>query len=50
MHGAEFKAQVMTECQQPGASVATVAMAHGLKLTSCANGWSVSGEPQAGPA
>jgi transposase len=30
VHGAEFKAQVLAECQQPGASVAAVALAHGL--------------------
>jgi transposase len=29
-HGAEFKAQVLAECRQPGASVAAVALAHGL--------------------
>ena len=26
----EFKAQVMGECEEPGASVATVAMSHGI--------------------
>lgn len=31
-HGAEFKAQVIAECQQPGASVAAVALAHGLNV------------------
>jgi transposase len=30
MRGAEFKAQVLAECQEPGASVAAVALAHGL--------------------
>lgn len=30
VHGAEFKAQVLAECQQPGASVAAIALAHGL--------------------
>jgi transposase len=29
-HSSEFKAQVLGECQQPGASVAAVAVAHGL--------------------
>ena len=29
-HSAEFKAQVLSECQQPGASVAAVAVARGL--------------------
>ena len=29
-HGAELKAQVLSECAQPGASVASVAMAHGI--------------------
>jgi len=28
--GAEVKAQVLTECEAPGASVAKVAMAHGI--------------------
>lgn len=32
VHGADFKTQVMAECQQPGASVAAVAMAHGLNV------------------
>ena len=30
VHGAEFKARVLAECQLPGASVAAVALAHGL--------------------
>jgi transposase len=30
VHSAEFKAQVLAECRQPGASVAAVAIAHGL--------------------
>ena len=29
-HSPEFKTQVLGECQQPGASVAAVAVAHGL--------------------
>lgn len=29
-HAAELKAQVLRECQEPGASVASVALAHGL--------------------
>ncbi len=29
-HGAELKARVVRECQEPGASVASVALAHGL--------------------
>src|SRR5262245_59981098 len=32
VHGAEFKAQVLVECQRPGASVAAVALAHGLNV------------------
>lgn len=32
MHGAEFKSQVLAECQEPGASVAAVALAHGLNV------------------
>jgi transposase len=29
-HGAELKARVLAECAQPGASVAQVAMSHGI--------------------
>ena len=32
VHGAEFKSQVLAECQQPGASVAAIALAHGLNV------------------
>jgi transposase len=32
VHGAEFKTRVLAECQQPGASVAAVALAHGLNV------------------
>ena len=32
VHGAEFKAQVLAECGQPGASVAAIALAHGLNV------------------
>ena len=32
VHGAEFKAQVLAECQQPGASVAAIALTHGLNV------------------
>ena len=32
MHGAEFEAQALAECQQPGASVAAIALAHGLSI------------------
>ncbi len=32
VHGAEFKTQVLAECQQPGVSVAAVALAHGLNV------------------
>jgi transposase len=32
VHGAEFKSQVLAECQRPGASVAAVALAHGLNV------------------
>ena len=32
LHSASFKAQVLAECQQPGASVAAVALAHGLNV------------------
>jgi len=30
VHSAEFKAQILAECRQPGASVSAVAIAHGL--------------------
>lgn len=30
VHSAEFKAQVIAQCREPGASVAAVAMAHGV--------------------
>jgi len=30
VHSAEFKARVLAECRQPGASVSAVAIAHGL--------------------
>lgn len=29
-HGAELKARILAECAQPGASVAQVAMSHGI--------------------
>lgn len=32
VYGAEFKTQVMADCEQPGASVAAVALAHGLNV------------------
>ena len=32
VHGAEFTTQVLAECQQPGASVAAIALAHGLNV------------------
>ncbi|MFY7866886.1 MAG: transposase [Roseateles sp.] len=32
VHGAEFKAQVLAECQDSGMSVAAVALAHGLNV------------------
>ena len=32
VHGAEFKAQVLAKCQEPGASVAAIALAHGLNV------------------
>jgi transposase len=30
VHSAEFKARVLSECRQPGASISAVAIAHGL--------------------
>jgi transposase len=32
VHGAQFKAGVLAECEQPGVSVAAVALAHGLNV------------------
>ena len=29
-HGADLKARILSECEHPGASVAAIAMAHGL--------------------
>jgi transposase len=31
-HAGEYKAAVITECQQPGVSVASVSLAHGLNV------------------
>ncbi|MEJ8852627.1 IS66-like element accessory protein TnpA [Variovorax rhizosphaerae] len=31
-HDPEFKAKIMAECEQPGASVAAVSLAHGLNV------------------
>jgi transposase len=32
VHGVEFKTAVLADCRQPGASVAAVALAHGLNV------------------
>lgn len=32
VHSAEFKAQVLAECEEPEASVAAIALAHGLNV------------------
>lgn len=32
VHDAEFKAQVLAQCESPGASVAAIALAHGLNV------------------
>ena len=37
-HSAELKAQILAECNQPGASVAKVAMAHGINAN-IVHGW-----------
>jgi transposase len=37
-HGAELKAQILAECAVPGASVAKVAMAHGINAN-IVHGW-----------
>jgi transposase len=37
-YGADFKAQVLAECDAPGASVAKVAMAHGINAN-VVHGW-----------
>ena len=37
-YGRDFKAQVMAECDVPGASVAKVAMSHGIN-TNVVHGW-----------
>ena len=36
--GVEFKAQIVAECEVPGASVAKVAMSHGIN-TNVVHGW-----------
>jgi transposase len=52
-HGTELKAQVLRECERPGASVAAIALAHGLnanlvhKWRRLARGASPAGEPPA---
>ena len=37
-YGVEFKAQVLAECEVPGASVAKVAMSHGINAN-VVHGW-----------
>ena len=37
-YGAELKAQILAECDRPGASVAKVAMAHGINAN-IVHGW-----------
>lgn len=37
-YGGELKAQIMAECDEPGASVAKVAMAHGINAN-IVHGW-----------
>ncbi|WP_422823283.1 transposase [Variovorax ureilyticus] len=32
VHSAEFKARILAECRQPGASISAVAIAHSLNL------------------
>jgi len=32
VHGTEFKSKIVAECQKPGVSVASVALAHGLNV------------------
>ena len=46
-HSAELRSQVLAQCAQPGASVATVAMAHGLNAN-LVRKWRKAG--QAAPA
>ena len=50
-HSAEVKAQVLAECAEPGASVAQVAMAHGINAN-VVHKWrrNASGKLLAGPA
>lgn len=47
-HGAEFMTQALAECQQPGALVAAIALAHGLNVNLLRK-WLV-GERLAGPS
>ena len=50
-HSAEVKAQVLAECAEPGASVARIAMAHGINAN-VVHKWrrNASGKLLAGPA
>ena len=49
-YGAELKAQVMAECEAPGASVARVAMAHGINANVVHRWRQWAREGGAGPA
>lgn len=46
-HGAEFKAKVLAACDEPGASISGVALAHGLN-TNLVRQWR-AGAPDAEP-
>lgn len=49
-HGAELKARVLAECAQPGASVAHVAMSHGINAN-VVHKWrrQIGGPPRVAP-
>ena len=50
VHDAEFKARVLAECRRPGASVAAVALAHGLNANLLRKWLQGRGLKRCGPA
>ncbi len=48
-HSAELKAQVLAQCAQPGASIAQVALSHGINANVVHKWRRLCGAPQAAP-
>lgn len=46
-HSADLKAQILRECERPGASVAAIAMAHGLNAN-LVHKWRSRARPDSG--